>query len=180
MRIAFLGASGTGKSTLTQWISKEYSLDTNPIGSRSVAKMMGFDNPYDVDAAGKRTEFQIRLLLEKAKWEAEHETFVVDRTTLDVVSYICLHCISALTDEVLDNAFAWMKRYTHIYYCPLTAFINLDNDPNRVATMAYHKVYDTLIQGLIMKPGLRTRIVSLTMANLDDRKQILQEDLITL
>ena len=57
MRIAFCGASGTGKSTLAKWIvenAAELKLDgieLNPVGSRSVAKAMGFSSPYDVDKA---------------------------------------------------------------------------------------------------------------------------------
>lgn len=58
MRIAFTGASGTGKSTLAQWLSRELSLPMNPVGARSVAKDMGFvdfasgePRPYLVDRA---------------------------------------------------------------------------------------------------------------------------------
>lgn len=58
MRVAFAGASGTGKSTLAQWLSLELGLPMNPIGARSVAKDMGFvdpvsgeSRPYLVDRA---------------------------------------------------------------------------------------------------------------------------------
>jgi hypothetical protein len=57
MKIAFAGASGTGKSTLARWTAETYNLPFNPVGSRSVAKSMGFvgedgeGRPYDVDQA---------------------------------------------------------------------------------------------------------------------------------
>lgn len=51
MRIAFCGASGTGKTTLARVIGQELGLSMNPHGSRSTAKKMGFSNPYDVDRA---------------------------------------------------------------------------------------------------------------------------------
>lgn len=51
LRIAFCGASGTGKTTLAKAIQQKYGLELNPVGSRSVSKAMGFDSPYDVDKA---------------------------------------------------------------------------------------------------------------------------------
>lgn len=45
MRVAFTGASGTGKSTLAQWLARELNLPTNPVDARSVAKDMGFVDP---------------------------------------------------------------------------------------------------------------------------------------
>lgn len=51
MNIAFCGASGTGKTTLAKWVSDCWKLPLNPVGSRSVAREMGFENPYYVDKA---------------------------------------------------------------------------------------------------------------------------------
>jgi hypothetical protein len=51
MRIAFCGASGTGKTTLARFLSERFELPLNPTGSRSTAKALGFDSPYDVDKA---------------------------------------------------------------------------------------------------------------------------------
>ena len=65
VRIAMAGASGTGKTTLMNFLAKEYGLPVNPVGSRSVSAAMGFASPYDVDKAGKRSEFQRRLVTEK-------------------------------------------------------------------------------------------------------------------
>lgn len=53
MRVAICGASGTGKTTLAKAIAEEFGLPINPVGSRSVAKKMGFANPYDVDMASE-------------------------------------------------------------------------------------------------------------------------------
>ncbi len=51
IRVGFTGASGTGKTTLAKAIAECFGVPLNPVGSRSVAKSMGFDNPYDVDKA---------------------------------------------------------------------------------------------------------------------------------
>lgn len=55
MRIGFTGASGTGKTTLAKAISEKLCLPMNPVGSRSTAGSMGFDNPYDVDKTDLET-----------------------------------------------------------------------------------------------------------------------------
>ncbi len=71
MRIAFLGASGTGKTTLTTAIAKIRDLPICPVGSRSVAQAMGFvhppghaqegqGNPYAVDRA-EAANYEISL-----------------------------------------------------------------------------------------------------------------------
>lgn len=52
-RIAFCGASGSGKTTLATWLAEELGLPLNPVGSRSVARSLGFNNPYDVDRASR-------------------------------------------------------------------------------------------------------------------------------
>jgi nicotinamide riboside kinase len=51
MKIAFCGASGTGKTTLAKWLAEYLKVPFNPVGSRSVAAELGFTNPYDVDRA---------------------------------------------------------------------------------------------------------------------------------
>lgn len=65
MRVGFIGASGTGKSTLVRLLQvKHPDVPVNPVGSRSVAKAMGFvhpagspqadeGNPYAVDHASE-------------------------------------------------------------------------------------------------------------------------------
>src|SRR5579884_1906638 len=104
MRIAFCGASGTGKTTLAEHVAKKYGLEMNPVGSRSVAKDMGFESPYDADKAGRRAEFQRRLVDSKREWEATHDSFVTDRTTFDNLTYMALHDVYSATMGYLQNA----------------------------------------------------------------------------
>lgn len=148
-RIAFCGASGTGKTTLARWLEEKLSIPMNPVGSRSVAKAMGFESPYDTDKAGKRGDFQRRLQADKIAWENAHESFVTDRTTLDELVYTSLHDVSVVNEVYLANARLHVERYTHIVYCPLEDFCKLDGDPKRNPSMTYQKLFDIMLQGVL-------------------------------
>ena len=54
MRVAFCGASGTGKTTLARFLANRMGWPMTDMGSRTVAKELGFDSPYDVDKASLR------------------------------------------------------------------------------------------------------------------------------
>jgi AAA domain len=154
-RVAFCGASGTGKTTLSNFISTEYGLLMNPVGSRSVSTAMGFASPYDVDKAGKRAEFQRRLVIEKSAWEDANGSFVTDRTTLDNLVYTMFHDIAAIDDELYEQVKQGMARYTHIIYCPVGVFCNPAGDPSRVADMTYHRLYDQVIWAMVQNHHIR-------------------------
>ena len=149
MRIAFCGASGTGKTTLVDPLMKTLGLEKNPIGSRSVAADMGFANPYDVDAAGRRVEFQTRLVTEKRAWEDAHDSFITDRTTVDNLAYSALHMVEAIDSDYLKFCLDGLARYTHIFFCPSRVFCNPAGDPARVQDLTYHRLYDIMLEGLI-------------------------------
>lgn len=147
MKIAFCGASGTGKTTLARMIEREFGLEFNPVGSRSVAQAMGFKSPYDVDAAGKREEFQRRLLDEKIAWEESHDSFVTDRTTIDQIVYHALHDVHSVTEELLDRSLKASLVYDVVFFAPVDAFIHTGDDPARVDSLAYHRVYEMTLTG---------------------------------
>jgi len=150
LRIGFTGASGVGKSTLARWISETYGIPINPVGSRSVAKAMGFESPYDVDRAGKRAEFQRRLQGEKIAWEMAHESFVTDRTTLDELAYTTIHDVeTAASANYYSAALAHMARYHHVFYLNVRDFCSLDGDPKRNSNMHYQYLFDALLRGMI-------------------------------
>ncbi len=149
MRIAIAGASGTGKSTLARAISEKYNLPINPVGARSVALEMGFDNPYDVDAAGKRVEFQKRLFESKRAWELAHDSFVTDRTYLDNLTYCALHMAEHLEDDAVGTFMRATQRYDFIVRVWKKDFQKLD-DGVRKTEAAYHDCYEIFLTSCLV------------------------------
>lgn len=181
IRLAFAGASGTGKSTLAHYVATKYGIPMNPVGARSVAMAMGFSTVYQVDQAGKRREFQHRLLFEKLAWEEKHDDFVTDRTTLDNVVYSVLHADgdldAALPRDEFEAAKMAIGRYsTGVVFCPIAAWQALDADPNRKSNPIYHAVYESLLEGLLYHE--RPLTVMLANTSLDERKHVV-DSLIT-
>lgn len=161
MRIAITGASGTGKTTLAQLIADKYSIPINPVGSRSVAAGMGFQNPYDVDRAGKRKEFQELLFQSKREWEQQHGSFVTDRSYFDNLAYCALHMPSDLQDDAIETYTQAMGLYDLVIFTPKSVFQQLD-DGVRKTSAVYHDFYEVLLRGLIKRDyGLRSRVVYL-------------------
>lgn len=140
IRAALCGPSGSGKTTLATWLADELGTMLNPVGSRSVARAMGFESPYDVDKAGMRAAFQERLQADKVAWELAHDSFVTDRTTLDELVYSGMHGTPTAAYE--RAALGHMARYTHVFYCPFEVFCNLGDDPKRNHSMDYQREFD--------------------------------------
>lgn len=152
--IAFFGASGTGKTTLAHWIEAEFGLPYLKVGARTVARDMGFDSPYDVDAVGQRGAFQTRLLAEKRLKELDLRRFVTDRTYFDELAYSLLHDPQGtVTPEYLRAAVASMSHYDLLVHCPLSAFQSMEEDPDRRSSQdwQYHATHEALILGLLQQ-----------------------------
>jgi len=149
IRVALCGASGTGKTTVVRRVAEMLHLPINPVGSRSVAKEMGFNSPYDVDRAGQRSEFQRLLTRQKAAWEVDNDTFITDRTSFDNLVYHMLHDIQNVTPDDIQLASFAFERYTHVFFCPMRAFLKLGDDPHRLSSLPYHEAFERLLLSFV-------------------------------
>lgn len=178
LRVAFCGASGTGKTTLSEYIQETYGLPYCPVGSRSVSKAMGFASPYDVDKAGLREQFQKRLLDEKHAWESEHEVFVTDRTPLDNLVYTVMHGGVKVVDEAyLEKVRLGCARYTHVFFCSIYSFLSTANDSARIASRTYHQIYQSVFEGMNRSNAFLPSLVNMTSSQLEWRRERIVREL---
>lgn len=160
VRIAFCGASGTGKTTTAKQLSKNLGLPVNPIGSRSVSSEMGYDSPYDVDAFGRRAEFQKKLFEMKKKWENENSSFITDRTHFDNLTYSLMHdCVGTVTPNFIHEITVATRNYTHIIFFPTQSFLDPGQDPQRIQDLNYHQVYEWILKMLLDQSGFEYYIM---------------------
>ncbi len=155
IRLAFAGASGTGKTYLTTRLATELRLEVQPPFARAVAAELGFVSPYDVDAAGKRSAFQKRVLARLLAWQHDHaaQGFIADRSAFDVLAYTAIHCDARTYDECAEavrlNILQGALRYDRLVLCPMASFFKVGSDPARVADPAYHLNYERLLRQII-------------------------------
>jgi hypothetical protein len=182
-RIAFAGASGTGKTTLARWVSDAFGYPMNPIGARSVAAELGFTNPYDVDQASQDAYTQAvasgitdpaeaaRLALAQPftgtscrpmfqrKVQVskiaweERASFVTDRTPFDDLVYASMHCREVVDEAFIERAIQATSRYTMIFFCPMVAFYDPAGDPSRLTDVAYHRQFEASVRGWLALSG---------------------------
>ena len=171
IKVAFAGPSGTGKTTLATYVSERLGIPVNPVGARSVSAAMGYKTPYEVDLVpGARAVFQRRLIADKLAWEAAHDSFVTDRTPLDNITYTVMHDHKAIDAELLADASAGTRRYTHIIRCTMATFFAPGSDPARVKETVYHELYECVLNGLLDKHVSDMRLHTLECTGRSERQ----------
>ncbi len=146
-RIAFCGASGPGKTFLTKRLAAALGLELQPSFPRAVAADMGFASPYDVDAAGRRDDFQKLVLARMIAWQQDHWQvgFVADRSVFDVLTYSHIHCGERTYLECADAVRLHPElRYTRLVVCPIASFFKLGGDH-----VAYQLGYERILRKMV-------------------------------
>jgi len=88
LKIAVVGAHGTGKTVLAKTISKQQGLPLITEQARIVAKEININNCQELLANPELARaFQWKVLERQIKAQLKHNEFVSDRSTLDCIAY---------------------------------------------------------------------------------------------
>ncbi len=162
LRIAFCGASGTGKTTLARQVAERFGLPLSPSMARRAAAAAGLKSPYDADSIpGARQALQRAIVHRRIAWQGDNAEggFVSDRTSFDDLAYSLMHDVTGqayqeLVDAVLLQWRLLAPTYHRVILCPLASFWRHGGDPARVDDLAYHKRFETLLLELLQKAGV--------------------------
>ncbi len=148
LKICITGPSGTGKTTLAQYISQTYkipfiSTSTKPlwekhgINSHEELIKMALENPQ------KGMDFQLEVLEYRKKLlEGEHE-FVSDRSPICNIVYFLMQNSFMVSEqackEYINLCKQAMSMFNGIIFTPFTKDVILENDGARVNNKFYQE-----------------------------------------
>lgn len=149
MRIAFVGAAGTGKTTLVEELIKlpqfsNYKRYTNV--QRILHSYLGDKFPHssktnDISQISITSNFVLQLLM--------YENIICDRSLIDAWVYSEIASGVSMSNEIEDTFSKAMELYDIIFYTPLE--FNIEEDGLRDTNTEYIKSTDTIIQKYINK-----------------------------
>ena len=156
VRLAFCGASGSGKSTMAKFISSAIGLKytensagllLTPEQQEYLVKSYAWTKSGHKDvirlsniSPGFAWDFQEQLLITRAKFISENSGFVIDRSPVDNWTYFLLqtaHLVAELNcDMFLSKVIEATKPLTHIIFLP-TCNKDVEDNGSRIANWYY-------------------------------------------
>jgi hypothetical protein len=119
LRIAVTGASGVGKSSLSELIAIAMDLPLIPEIARELCLQRGHANPAEIP---DQQTFRQEVLEKQTTAESECPNYVSDRSTIDCwVMWQRWHICTAMTYETeayYEQCRTQANNYTHVIYIP--------------------------------------------------------------
>ncbi|XPV70196.1 MAG: AAA family ATPase [Halarcobacter sp.] len=158
MKIAFSGASSTGKTTLAKALEEKLLLKYINVDSRKIIDDLNHTNIDDLNKK-EFLEFQKIWLNEKLKNEKSIEHFITDRTYIDAIAYIFNRNVD---DKELFNIYLKnMEIYDFIFYLPIGR-IPFTYDGYRSKDKESNKNVDNYILELFQKNEIKYHKVDIS------------------
>jgi hypothetical protein len=197
IRIGISGPSGTGKTTLAQYISKNYDIPFITTSTKPLWDKHGITSHLEliqktVTEPSWGMDFQKELLeWRSAKLEGVH-SFVTDRTPIDNLVYFLLQCSSNQSDENIRKYILDCGRSLYVYTgfiaLPFNNSTILENDGKRVPSRYYQEFVNhnfDLALGFLREYLTKSKTISLHEWDFETRRlkvdyyiksQILEQD----
>lgn len=158
MKIAFTGASSTGKTTLAKALEEKLLLTYINVDSRKIIDNLNHSNIDNLNEQ-EFIEFQKIWLDEKLKNENSLEQFITDRTYIDAIAYMLNRNIN--DNEIFNRYIKNMKVYDFIFYLPVGR-IPFSDDGYRSKDEASNKNVDSYILELLQKNEIKYNEVNIS------------------
>lgn len=112
--VYFTGASGTGKTTLAEYVEKNYGLARIPSASREVSAKLGITNDKGEFTVGTRQYAEFQMMVCRRQLELEKEqvvTYVSDRA-FDHLAYSAVYGTNCRQIAALPEMKEYLERLT--------------------------------------------------------------------
>ncbi|GJL66423.1 MAG: hypothetical protein NPIRA05_13940 [Nitrospirales bacterium] len=166
MKIAFTGASGTGKTSVAHYLLSKKCRELSEI------PLVGVDSRNLLDNIGlKRAEFidhnqykvfQIMYFSQKMLIESGRDAFLTERSFADGLIYWKMHC-DGVADPSEKEIITRLCReqtmkYDYHFLFPV-GFIPLEDDGYRHQSPEYHKRFELYLESLLNEWGIKYIVV---------------------
>jgi len=180
MKVAFTGASSTGKTTLANTLRKDPWIKSYlplfiTVDARSMLTSRGFQSMDQMPISDRRV-FQVDYLSKKLALEEGQDNYLTDRSFLDLAAYWIERDAAGLK---LSNADAYVDRCRHeigrydIHFFFPYGCIPFKSDGYRSDNISFHARIDSRIQNLITEWNVK--VVRLDAVGLTKRREIVLE-----
>lgn len=157
IRIGFMGAGGTGKTTTATMVSKGLNVSAIASASRTIYNQDGLteEKCMAMDDEAKY-KLQFRIFDMKAALDQAAFAFVADRTLLDHWAYCLMYCGAYMPNENYikfeEQIRVHMRSaYTHLFYFPFGYWFPENSDGVRQDHYSWQSAIDAIILGYIQR-----------------------------
>jgi len=178
IRVGFIGASGTGKTSVAQELSRAKDLPLHPSVVRGTFAKF---NQTQMSLASSPVEqqwlIQNACFQEKIIQDAANLPGIYERTLLDHYCYCLLYCAPVISDEV-GAAMEWevlknLSQYSLLYYFPLYPWPTSPADGFRVVQNTFRETQDLILRGFLTKHRLWNEVHTMLDRSVLQRVQVI-------
>jgi nicotinamide riboside kinase len=172
MRIAIVGSSGTGKSTLAEALARDQSLPLSVDPVRLLLQESRYRSHRDLDDDA-RLSLAERVLDVRLSFEASQESFVADRSVIDSAVFWLYWAgrtppAHERSMQLLTTCQQAARSYTRVFLLPW-GVIPLQDDGVRTQNAVYQKAMHCLLLGVLNDWAVPYTTVPDIVADLDAR-----------
>ena len=161
LRIAFVGSSCVGKSTLARAVRNVFKLPLIEETVRTISEYADIDNVVNISNR-ERILLQISSILYQKFEESKYEEFVSDRSVLDYYAYFRTLCGDYANKKIQEYYYHWMEEnifnYSHIFVLTCDV-LRVEGDGFRFEDNELNLKIDKFLLQYLNKYSIRYHIV---------------------
>lgn len=192
MRVAFAGPSGTGKTTLANYIEENSNLIFTPNSAslmfteedKEVLRKLGytFSGHKEVIQLSNinpkfAKEFQSRLLLRRGEFIERSDDFIIDRSPIDNLVYMLYQVGYNATQEFVSKFYKQVEHYlhdlNHIIFIPTTNQDGIEDNGSRIASYPFQRMMSGIFEFALNEYDIYSavRVTTIDYWDLSKRKE---------